>query len=264
VQGATMLSESLSEYSSLKVLEHQYGKSQMRKFLKTSLDRYLMGRAVESKKEKPLMYNENQQYIHYEKGSLVFYALSDFIGEQKLNGVLKSYIQKVGYQDAPYTTAVELVDLLKQATPDSLKYVINDMFETITLYDNRVKNATSKKLANGKYQIDIEFDVAKYKADDQGKRIFKDAKGKMLSSMKKGDVIATTSLPLQDYIEIGVFTEKTVKGKKSEKELYLKKYKIDTIDNKVSIIVNEKPTEVGVDPYNKLIDTNSNDNRRKL
>ena len=44
VQGATMLSESLSEYSSLKVLERQYGKSQMRKFLKTSLDRYLTGR----------------------------------------------------------------------------------------------------------------------------------------------------------------------------------------------------------------------------
>jgi ABC-2 type transport system permease protein len=43
----------------------------MRKFLKTSLDRYLMGRTVESKKEKPLMYNENQQYIHYEKGSLL-------------------------------------------------------------------------------------------------------------------------------------------------------------------------------------------------
>ena len=100
---------------------------------------------------------ENQQYIHYEKGSLVFYALSDFIGEQKLNGVLKSYIQKVGYQDAPYTKSVELVALLKQATPDSLQYVINDMFENITLYDNRVKNATAKKLANGKYQVDIEF-----------------------------------------------------------------------------------------------------------
>jgi ABC-2 type transport system permease protein len=264
VQGATMLSESLAEYSSLKVLEHQYGKSQMRKFLKTSLDRYLMGRTVESKKEKPLMYNENQQYIHYEKGSLVFYALSDFIGERKLNAVLSSYIQKVGYQEAPYTNSIELVERIKDATPDSLKYVINDMFETITLYDNRIKNATSKKLANGKYQVDIEFDVAKYRADDQGKRIFKDAKGKTLSYKKKGDIIATTSLPLQDYVEIGIFGEETIKDKKVEKELHLKKYKINKIDNKVSIIVNEKPTEVGVDPYNKLIDTNSNDNRKKL
>src|SRR5690625_5353616 len=37
VKGATMLSESLSEYSSLKVLEHEYGQGQMRKFLKESL-----------------------------------------------------------------------------------------------------------------------------------------------------------------------------------------------------------------------------------
>jgi ABC-2 type transport system permease protein len=264
VQGATMLSESLSEYSSLKVLEHQYGKSQMRKFLKDALDDYLSGRTMESKKEKPLMYNENQQYIHYKKGSLVFYALSDFIGENKLNGVLKSYIKKVGYQDAPYTTSVELVGLLKQATPDSLKYVINDMFETITLYDNRIKKATSKKLANGKYQVDIEFEVAKYRADDQGKRIFKDAKGKTISYKKKGDAIATNSFPLKDYIEIGVFNEENLKGKKTEKELHLKKYKIEKIDNKITIIVDQKPTEVGVDPYNKLIDANSDDNRKKL
>lgn len=264
VQGATMLSESLSEYSSLKVLEHEYGKSQMRKFLKVSLDNYLRGRTLEKKKEKPLMYNENQQYIHYNKGSLVFYALSDYIGEEKLNGVLKSYIQKVGYQNAPYTTSVELVGLLKEASPDSLKYVINDMFETITLYDNRIKKVTSKKLANGKYQVDIEFEVAKYRADDQGKRIFKDVKGQTLSYKKKGDAIATNSFPLKDYIEIGVFNEENLKGKKTEKELHLKKYKIEKIDNKITIIVDQKPTEVGVDPYNKLIDTNSDDNRKKL
>ena len=46
--------------------------------------------------------------------------------------------------------------------------------------------------------------------------------------------------------------------------LYLKKHKITAIDNKLSIIVDKKPTEVGVDPYNKLIDRNSGDNRQKL
>jgi ABC-2 type transport system permease protein len=264
VQGATLLSESLSEYSSLKVLEHTYGKSQMRKFLKDALDKYLMGRTFENKKEQPLMFNENQQYIHYNKGSLVLYALSDFIGEKKMNDALKAYIKKVAYQEAPYTTSIELVNELKAATPDSLQHVINDMFETITLYDNRVSNATSKKLPNGKYQVDIEFQVSKYKADDTGKRIYKDKNGKTLSYTKKGDKFATDSYPLADYIEIGVFSEQTLKGKKSDKELYLKKVKINKIDNSISIIVNEKPTEVGVDPYNKLIDTQSEDNRRKL
>ena len=264
VQGVTMLSESLSEYSSLKVLEHTYGKSQMRRFLKDALDQYLQGRTFEGKKEQPLMYNENQQYIHYNKGSLILYALSDFIGEQKMNETLKNYIKKVGFQEAPYTNSIELVELFKQATPDSLKYVIKDMFETITLYNNAVKDVKSTKLKNGKYRIDLNFEIIKYRADNQGKRVYKDAGGTTLSYLKKGDKNPITSLPLNDYIEIGIFSETTLKDKKTEKILHLKKYKINRIDNKLSIIVAEKPVEVGVDPYNKLIDTDSDDNRRKL
>jgi ABC-2 type transport system permease protein len=46
--------------------------------------------------------------------------------------------------------------------------------------------------------------------------------------------------------------------------LYLKKHKVTTINNKLVIIVDKEPKEVGVDPYNKLIDTNSEDNRKQL
>src|SRR5690606_18334560 len=92
VKGATLLSESMSEYSSLKVLEKEYGKFQMRKFLKEALDGYLRGRTWEWKEENPLMYNENQQYIHYNKGSLVLYAMSDYLGEKRFNDVLKTFV----------------------------------------------------------------------------------------------------------------------------------------------------------------------------
>lgn len=264
VQGATLLSESLSEYSSLKVLEHTYGKTQMRKFLKDALDSYLQGRTFENKKEQPLMYNENQQYIHYNKGSLVLYALSDYIGEKNMNNALKRYIQKVAFQEAPYTNSIELVQELDAATPDSLKYLIHDMFETITLYENRVEKATAKKLPNGTYEVKIDFTVSKYKANDDGKRLFKDKTGKTVTYKKKDSKYAIESYPLNDYVEIGVFSEQTVKGKKKDKELYLKKVKIDKINNSVTVIVKEKPLEVGVDPYNKLIDTQSDDNRIKI
>jgi ABC-2 type transport system permease protein len=264
VQGATLLSESLSEYSSLKVLEHQYGKSQMRRFLKDALDNYLRGRTFESEKEQPLMYNENQQYIHYNKGSLVLYALSDYIGEKNMNNALKKYIEKVAFQEAPYTNSIEFVSYLNEATPDSLKYVIDDMFKTITLYDNKVTSATSKKLSNGKYEVTINYDVIKYKSNKDGKRIYSDQNGKTLSITKKGKKYATESFPLNDYIEIGVFSEKTSKGKKQDKELYLKKIKVNKIENSIKVIVDEKPLQVGVDPYNKLIDTQSDDNRYEL
>ena len=138
------------------------------------------------------------------------------------------------------------------------------MFETITLYKNRITDSKVTELKNGTYQVDIEFEVAKYRNDEKGKRYYGEKVGDTLSyktdKMKK----PILSVPLADYIDIGVFSEEDVDGDMKEKLLYLKKHKITEINNKLTIIVDEKPTEVGVDPYNKLIDSQSDDNRRKL
>ena len=96
-----MLSESLSEYVSLKVIEQDNGKKKMRKFLKRSLDQYLSSRTFERKRENALMYNDGQGYIHYQKGSLIFYALSDYLGEKTLNNALSKYVKKVAFQEPP-------------------------------------------------------------------------------------------------------------------------------------------------------------------
>jgi len=265
VLGATMLSESLSEYVSLKVLEHQQGKSKMRKFLKRALDDYLTQRTFEKKRENPLMYNDGQGYIRYQKGSLVFYALSDYIGEDKLNGALKTYVEKVKFQEAPYTTSIDMVNHIRAVTPDSLQYVIKDMFETITLYKNRIIDAEVTELDNGKFQVDVEFNVSKYRNDEKGKRFYGEKVGDSLIYQAEGKKRPEYSVVLADYIDIGIFAEdEDEDGEMKEVELYLKKYKITEINNKITIIVDRKPAEVGVDPYNKLIDTSSDDNRRKF
>ena len=261
VLGATMLSESLSEYVTLKVIEQVNGKKKMRKFLKRSLDEYLTSRTFERKRENALMYNDGQSYIRYQKGSLIFYALSDYLGEKTLNKALSKYIEKVAFQEPPYTTSIDMVNHIKEVTPDSLNYLIKDMFETITLYQNRVVETKSEKLDNGKYKVDIEFKVSKYRNNEKGRAFYgneeRDSISYKTQEMKKPEY----SVFLADYIDIGIF------GKDSddnETELYLKKHKISSINNKITLIVDEKPVEVGVDPYNKLIDTNSEDNRKKI
>lgn len=261
VQGATLMSESMSEYSSLKVLEKRYGKGQMRKFLKDALDGYLKGRSAEKLGERPLMFNENQTYIHYEKGSLVLYALSDYLGEDVFNQTAKSYLEQTAFQNPPYTTSLDFVAHFRQATPDSLKYLIRDMFETITLYNNKIEKVTSTKIKNGKYQVDIQFEVAKYRVDENGKKSYND-QGRPSITFKRGDSEIVESLPLKDYIEIGVFTKS--KGDNAIHEIYLKKHRIDKINNKITLVVDELPSQVGIDPYNKLIDIDSNDNRTDL
>lgn len=261
VQGATLMSESMSEYSSLRVLEKEYGSEKMRVFLKDALDRYLQGRTFERLKEKPLIFNENQQYIHYNKGSLVLYALSDYLGESVFNNAMSQYIDSVAFQEPPYTTSLEYLSFVKAVTPDSLTYLVEDMLENITLYNNRVKKATYKELENGKYEVNLEALVSKYRADEKGERIFTDANRDSLSYKVEGRRKPLISLPLNDWIEVGVFIEKEIDGEMTEVPLYLKKQKFDQINNQMKIVVDEKPTSVGIDPYYKLIDVVSNDNR---
>ena len=139
------------------------------------------------------------------------------------------------------------------------------MFETITLYKNRIVEVNSTKLDNGSYQVDIEFNVIKYRNNEKGKRYFSDNGIDSISYKTEKMRKPEYSLPLADYIDIGIFAEdEDEEGNISEVEIYLQSHKITAINNKITIIVELEPSEVGVDPYNKLIDTNSNDNRREL
>ena len=261
VRGATLLSESLSEYSSLKVLEKEYGKQQMRRFLKEALDDYLQGRGFEQQKELPLMLNENQQYIHYKKGSLVLYALGDYIGEDKFNAALSEYIDQFAFQEPPYTTSIEFVDHLEKNTPDSLQYLIDDMLKNITLYDNYIQDADYKMNADSTYTVNFDAVVSKYRSTPKGEKLFARNKDSLIHIVDNDTI---KSWPLNDYVEVGIFTEATEDDKVQQKPIYLKKVKFDSIFHSFDIQVDQKPVEVGIDPFNKLIDTNSNDNRKAL
>ncbi|MEH6421849.1 ABC transporter permease/M1 family aminopeptidase [Pseudomonas sp. CGJS7] len=243
VQGATVLSESLSQYSALMVMEREYGRAKMRRFLKTELDRYLAGRGGETVDELPLYRVENQQYIHYQKGSLVFYRLREELGEDKLNRALKRFLQDKGYQQPPYTTSAELLSYLRaEATPEQ-QGLITDLFEKISFYDNRVEEAAVKKRADGKYEVTMRLHADKRYADGQGRE---------------------TAGKLDDWIEVGVFARGPSGKEADEKVLSLQRRRVTEGALKLTVVVDEAPFEVGFDPYNKLIDRVPSDNRKRL
>ncbi|HEX2642449.1 MAG TPA: M1 family aminopeptidase [Thermoanaerobaculia bacterium] len=245
VQGATMLSETMSQYSALMVMEREYGKEKMRRFLKYELDNYLRNRGSEVVEELPLMLVENQQYIHYRKGSVVLYALQDYIGQQRLNPALSRYIKAVAFQNPPYTNTVEYMKYVEAATPPELRYVLDDMFRKITLFENRVTDATYTRRADGKYDVNLTFEAKKVRSDGKGKE---------------------TPVPINDWIDVGVFGEKAVAGKSKPEEtvLYLQKRHITQPRTTVQLVVDQLPVRAGIDPMNKLVDRNSDDNRKKV
>jgi aminopeptidase N len=97
-QGGSVVVETLAQYSALMVMEHKYGPQVMRRFLKYELDNYLRSRGGEQEEEMPLMRVENQGYIHYRKGSLVMYALKDYLGEEAVNRALRELIKNHAYR----------------------------------------------------------------------------------------------------------------------------------------------------------------------
>jgi hypothetical protein len=137
--------------------------------------------------------------------------------------------------DGPYPDTRMLVDAIRAQTPPELQYLVDDGFNRIVLYDNQAISATSQKTPDGKYKVTLEVQARKVQADGSG---------------------AETRVPLADYIEIGVFSGK----KDEEKPLYLKKEKFTEEHRTFEILVDQAPTLAGIDPYNKLIDRNADDN----
>ena len=128
VQGETMLVETLAQYSALMVMKQKYGDAKMRRFLRYELDRYLIGRSGEQKKELPLSRVENQPYIHYRKGSLIMYALADYIGEANLNRAIRAYRDKWAFKGPPFSSTTHLIAKIREVTPPDLQYVLDDFF----------------------------------------------------------------------------------------------------------------------------------------
>ena len=243
-QGSTMLSETLAQYSALMVMEKEFGGANMRRFLEYELDRYLIGRSAERKREMPLELGENQPYIHYSKGSLATYALKDYIGEERMNGAIRGFLNAEKFRGPPYPTSLELVDSLRAATPDSLRYLIHDLFETITLFELKTDSVIVNDAPNGQYRVDLYVAAKKLRADSLG---------------------AETEIPMRDWVDIGVYGRPARGQKSPDKDgvpLYLAKHQIHDGAQRLTLVLAQRPSRAGIDPLHKLIDRLTADNTR--
>ena len=227
-----MIVESLAQYSALMVMKKKYGAAKMRRFLAYELNRYLRGRAFEQKKELPLSRVENQDYIHYAKGSLVFYALQDYIGEDRLNQAIRAFRDAHAFKGPPYPSSAELVQRIREATPPEMRYMVDDMFEKIVVYDNRAVSATSKQLSDGKWEVTMKVVAKKRVADELGKE---------------------SDVPIDDLIDVGVVD---VKGD----AISVSRQRIKAEESTFTLTVDQRPVKAGIDPLNKLIDRRPQDN----
>ena len=243
-QGDGFIHESLAQYFALLVMEKKYGKHKIRQYLKYELDKYLSGRAGDANGELPLYRVERQPYIYYRKGAVIMYMLRDYLGEEVVNRSLRRLLKLRGFSSTPYTQSTDFIKILREEAGAKFDSLITDSFEKITLYDLKLTAVQISKLEDERFKIIVEVDVGKHYAESDGSAVHVDL-----------------DLP----IDIGLFTQNPDKVSFSNDDvIYLKKQTITGNKANIELIVNKKPVYVGIDPYHKLIDRNTEDNLLKI
>jgi hypothetical protein len=160
------------------------------------------------------------------------YALQDYIGEEAVSRALTDLTKTYAFKGPPYPTSLDLMAALKKVTPSEFQYLFEDLFENITIYDNRTRTATATKQPDGNDQVHLSVEAMKYQADGRGQE---------------------HQVPVHDLMAIGVVD-------KDGHFLYLQRQRMDQEKAEFDVTVDKRPAKAGIDQLIKLIDRNPDDN----
>lgn len=219
-QGATMLTESLTEYFSLRVYEQYFGSASAKQFLKLQHQRYWNGHRNESSIEPPLfLVAPEQQYISYGKGAVVMNGLSRLMGEANFNQFLTDFMDAYGRGTPPYPTSTDFLQALDEKLPDSIRAFVHGHFETVSYLE--AQELKVSEIKNGEIRLSGVFQKWELPQGDPSKTPIKRT--------------------LNEWVEVGLFD--------SSDEL-IKTQWIHFTDEAfdLNIAVQEKPVRIELDP----------------
>ncbi|UJH91657.1 hypothetical protein LZ575_02920 [Antarcticibacterium sp. 1MA-6-2] len=226
-----VLIEGLAVYSGLQVLEKTYGGGHLQKYIEFLHSSYAMPRSLASAS----LLQADEQFLYYKKGGLAMYALSKYVGKQKVNAALRNVLQDHETGKLPLPTSLDLYNELQQATPDSLNYLLKDLFEENTYWRLKTKQFAAEENQQGTWDVTFKVDAEKFVVDSAG---------------------TEKEVPMNDWLEIGIY--------EGGQPLYLKMHRIKSGEQTIKISVPRKPSSGGIDPNYLLIDVRLDDNIKKL
>jgi ABC-2 type transport system permease protein len=237
MEGDSVLSETLAQYSAMMVVRKLRGEDQVRRYLQFELDEYLDYR---SEDDPPLARETGQSHVMYRKGSLAMYLLQERLGEDAVNRALRNLLARYKFQGPPYARSLDLIAALRaEARTPEHQALITDLFERVALFDLKVTAPTAVKRPDGKWDVTVPVEAKKlYVANG---------------------VDADT--PLNEPIEVGLFTAEPGRDAFSSSHvLLMAPQPIRSGRQTLKFVTDRKPLFAGIDPYNFYIDRNSADN----
>ncbi|MFK8164510.1 MAG: M1 family aminopeptidase [Lewinella sp.] len=235
VEGRHFILESLAQYAALMVLRELHGPEQVHDFLEREHRLYLQARGASQVQEKALNVVQNQEYIYYKKGAINLYALQAYISEDSLNLALRRFVRDwalpAGKPTADrYATSDDLLGYFREVTPDSLQYLITDLFETVTLSDNKIVDGNFAASPTGGFRVTLNVEADKFRVNDKGQSI---------------------SVTPNDWIDVGIYGHNS---RGVDSLLYLEKHLFAELETRLEIDVVGQPVRAKIDPFGVLID----------
>jgi len=232
VEGAGVLIESLAVYSGMLVLEKNYGEGHLQQYVNYLHSSYEIPRSLATAS----LLHANESFLYYRKGGLVMYTLSKYIGKEKVNGALRRLLQKRASGDVPLPTTIDLYQELQHVTPDTLNYLLHDLFKTNTYWRLKTKQFLASQTNTGNWEVTIKILAQKVVVDSTGNE---------------------AEVPINDWLEVGIYEE-------GNRPLYLQMHRIRSGEQTITLTVPRKPERAGIDPNNLMIDLRREDNVMQL
>ncbi len=138
VKGGNFILETLSQYSALMVFEKHYSQKKVDQFLDLQKDLYDKGRNKSKAGEIPMYLVENEEYLYYNKGAGVMYKLQEYIGEDKVNQALQSFLKDWNSQNGEikcktdnYATSEDVISYFLENTSEEKRSEVMKLFKEI-------------------------------------------------------------------------------------------------------------------------------------
>jgi ABC-type transport system involved in multi-copper enzyme maturation permease subunit len=233
-EGAPLLSESFAWYAAMGVVEKTYGREhleRLRRFFRQP------GPIPPIRQSVPLL-RALDPYAAYRKGPFALFAMREYVGEARVNLAWRRVIEPHRTADLPGATSMDLYRELGAVTPDSLRYLLRDLFEANTFWELETERASAKQTAGGAWRVTLRIRARKVTVDPAGKE---------------------AEVPMDEWIPVGVFAP-TTQGADFGETLYLRSHRIRSGPQTITVTVPKKPSDAGIDPYLLLIDLERFDN----
>ncbi len=188
--GSLVIPEGISNYNTLVVNELKNGRGNLRNTIISPLWYYLFIRRHMDEPERPIIKSDQSVEWGFKTGT-VLYGLRELIGKERMNQALNEFRNTYAFKrSGPFAGAPDLYRVLQKYTPDSLQYYLNDTWQKITLYDNKmISNQVKPTGRPNEYAISFKVHLSKSWLGANGQE--------------------TPVLNMNDYFDVGVYGDDT-------------------------------------------------------